>query len=485
MTHKNKWEAITRKGKNIENFIISLVAIGLVFSKKAKLTPSQLVCSGYLQIAGNRYFPKAELDKHAAKLKRLLNHNPEVLLQEYRYFQKLLGEMKSFANKIPERNFEELDFIKFLQKWSSHFNKTIQYDYNYNLINQDLSEIILNALERNKVKDKFFVFEILSQAKKPSVIQQEKLEFLNFLKEVKSTKLKLNSQRIQEFITNHLKKYRYMGMFYFSGQPWTEKYLLKRLKSLLNHDNSDELKRLQRVKEADLATKRLIQKYKFTLSEKKLITLIKEMTYSINLFDEVYNYYTYKSQPFLHYLAKRIGLTYNELIEMSFFELIELLKSNKKATIGFREVLKKRKQDSALIAQKGRIKILIGSKVKEFYKKEFSGEKVAQLAEFKGQSACPGKVRGKVVIFKAVADISKVKKGNIMVAVATVPSFVPAMEKAVGIVTEMGGLLSHAAIVSRELNIPCIVGVDNVTKILKDGNQVEVDATKGIVKKIK
>ena len=72
-----------------------------------------------------------------------------------------------------------------------------------------------------------------------------------------------------------------------------------------------------------------------------------------------------------------------------------------------------------------------------------------------------------------------------MVAKSTVPSFVSAMERASAILTEIGGLLSHAAIVSRELKTPCIVGIDNITEILKDGDLVKVNATKGTVKKLK
>ncbi len=56
------------------------------------------------------------------------------------------------------------------------------------------------------------------------------------------------------------------------------------------------------------------------------------------------------------------------------------------------------------------------------------------------------------------------------------------MEKAAAIITEMGGLLSHAAIVARELHKPCVVGIDDLLDKIKDGNQVEVDATKGVVK---
>ena len=66
----------------------------------------------------------------------------------------------------------------------------------------------------------------------------------------------------------------------------------------------------------------------------------------------------------------------------------------------------------------------------------------------------------------------------------TTPDFVPLMQKSAAIVTDIGGLLSHAAIVSREFNIPCIVGTQYATKVFKDGDMVEVDADKGVVRKI-
>ena len=82
-------------------------------------------------------------------------------------------------------------------------------------------------------------------------------------------------------------------------------------------------------------------------------------------------------------------------------------------------------------------------------------------------------------------EIPKMQKGEILVASMTRPEYVPAMKKAVAIVTDEGGLMSHAAIVSRELGIPCIVGTKIATSTLKTGDIVEVDADKGIVRKIK
>ncbi|RVU54817.1 phosphoenolpyruvate synthase [Anaerosphaera multitolerans] len=99
----------------------------------------------------------------------------------------------------------------------------------------------------------------------------------------------------------------------------------------------------------------------------------------------------------------------------------------------------------------------------------------------KGLPASPGIGRGKVKLIKDISEINLVEDGDILVTEMTNPDMVPAMRKAAGVVTDEGGRTCHAAIVSRELQIPCIVGAKNATKVLKNGQEVTVDATRGIV----
>jgi phosphoenolpyruvate synthase/pyruvate phosphate dikinase len=113
--------------------------------------------------------------------------------------------------------------------------------------------------------------------------------------------------------------------------------------------------------------------------------------------------------------------------------------------------------------------------------------------EIRGTVANPGKARGRVVIVQITVydpvkirkTMAKMKKGDILVTETTVPYLLPLCQKAGAIVANQGGMLSHAAIVSRELNIPCVIGTNDASYILKDGDLVEVDADKGIVKIIK
>jgi pyruvate,water dikinase len=79
-------------------------------------------------------------------------------------------------------------------------------------------------------------------------------------------------------------------------------------------------------------------------------------------------------------------------------------------------------------------------------------------------------------------DFPKMQTGDVLVSTMTTPDFVVLMHKAGAIVTDIGGLLCHAAIVSREINKPCVIGTKFATQILKDGDMVEVDADKGVVR---
>lgn len=98
-----------------------------------------------------------------------------------------------------------------------------------------------------------------------------------------------------------------------------------------------------------------------------------------------------------------------------------------------------------------------------------------------GQTGCPGKAKGRVAIVPPSKLGSPFKTDSVLVCEVTTPDYVPLMRKASAIVTDQGGILSHAAIVARELNKPCIVGTGHATKRLKNGQVVTVDADKGVV----
>ena len=105
-------------------------------------------------------------------------------------------------------------------------------------------------------------------------------------------------------------------------------------------------------------------------------------------------------------------------------------------------------------------------------------------AVIKGTPASSGAVKGIVRVIMGESHFSKFNDGEILVAPMTRPEFAPLMRKSLAIVTDEGGVTCHAAIVSRELGIPCIIGTQIATKVLRDGDLVEVDASSGVIKKI-
>ncbi|HKC04892.1 MAG TPA: phosphoenolpyruvate synthase [Patescibacteria group bacterium] len=105
--------------------------------------------------------------------------------------------------------------------------------------------------------------------------------------------------------------------------------------------------------------------------------------------------------------------------------------------------------------------------------------KTSEIPILTGAAASPGIGTGPVKILKSPKEIGRVQKGDVLVAPMTSPDYVPAMKKASAIVTDEGGQTSHAAIVSRELGIPCVVGTHDGTSKLKEGSIVTVDGTLG------
>ncbi len=102
----------------------------------------------------------------------------------------------------------------------------------------------------------------------------------------------------------------------------------------------------------------------------------------------------------------------------------------------------------------------------------------------KGTVANPGHAHGRVKVVRKNDEINKVEKGDIIVSAMTTPAMMVGIHKAAAIVTDEGGILCHAAVISRELGIPCVIGTKYATKIFKDGDLVEVDAEYGIISRM-
>ncbi|MEK6900015.1 MAG: phosphoenolpyruvate synthase, partial [Nanoarchaeota archaeon] len=142
-------------------------------------------------------------------------------------------------------------------------------------------------------------------------------------------------------------------------------------------------------------------------------------------------------------------------------------------------------QDTEWAVEKGEVYIVQTRAVTTF-KKHTQTERPSIADEagkiiLKGETASPGVYTGRVKVVHNVSELNKVQKGDIMVTVMTTPDMVPAMQRAGAIITNEGGMTCHAAIVSREMGTPCIVGTEHATDLLKDGELLTVHASRGLV----
>jgi len=108
-----------------------------------------------------------------------------------------------------------------------------------------------------------------------------------------------------------------------------------------------------------------------------------------------------------------------------------------------------------------------------------------EILEIKGMIANKGYVKGKARVTMSAKDAKDIETGEILITSMTSPDFVTAIKRAAAIVTNEGGVLCHAAVVSREFGIPCIVGTKLATKVFKTGDIIEVDGEFGFVRKVK
>ncbi|MFH1440298.1 MAG: PEP-utilizing enzyme [Candidatus Woesearchaeota archaeon] len=213
------------------------------------------------------------------------------------------------------------------------------------------------------------------------------------------------------------------------------------------------------------------------------------------------NFYNYKTifMPYIEEIAKRTKR--KDLQWLSFQEIIDLLESmqavifnqvpNPNQIPNFKQIpISDRDKQYWVLSKNNDWKMIVGDEAKEImdaFDKRFINNNVNAITGIianKGIYQGTAKVVRTFFSDKAIDEIKKVEKGDVLIAETTGPEMMIACEKAGAIVTDEGGLTSHAAIVSRELGIPCIVGTKNATKVLKDGDVVEVDAETGVVRKI-
>ncbi len=267
-------------------------------------------------------------------------------------------------------------------------------------------------------------------------------------------------------LDKHLKDFGWIGARGYNwSNAWTQKDILQRMNMKGELPDSTSLPLLT-IKERE---------------RQELLNLAREYAYLRTWRTDGMYRAGYTAKNLFQTIAERAGIA---LDDVRFLTKDEIIETARQGSLPFSmKELQQRKEHYALYTKDGRTHVLSGEVWKEKMRKQF-GKEYSNTQEVQGRTASHGMATGKVSVVLTVEDLPKVQKGDILVSVMTFPHFIPAMEKAAAFVTDEGGFTCHAAIIAREFNIPCIVGTENATKVFKDGDVVEVDATRGVVKKV-
>lgn len=479
------WEEIARRGDNHPIILIAKVMEGYRRGWWGlKQGETELKIKYYRQLAGARWLSVEDMENYVNFLKNKELTNPGILVDYASEFKRRVNLVKNFTDEYKNQTWAELDSKKLSEVFAKFIELTSRmwaFAYNYAIANRFLSDIIFAAIAKQEpdLHKQTEYFNILMQLDDASEMRKEKINLLKIAEQVEAGGF---NAEIDDLIAEHLKKYEYLSQYYYRGSPYTAPVIKERIEHVISEGAENEWSKIKQI-ESDLERAEELKKT-LQLDEKTLkhIESARAQAAISNYVDEVYTYAVFYLKPLYVEVAKRLGLSYSQLVDMWGEEIISSLLTSELAVP--LEKINERKKECAIILEGEEIKVLSGRELEEYKKQELKSLDYSRVDELTGQGASSGRTQGAVKLVLCDADAGKVLKGDILLAPATNPTLVPAMERAAAIVTDEGGLLSHAAIVSRELGIPCLVGTKIGTKVFKDGDMVEVDTKNGLIRKI-
>ncbi len=296
-------------------------------------------------------------------------------------------------------------------------------------------------------------------------------------------RLRLGSAHALQLIEQHRQKYIW-AYFGYVGPELTQRHLRHELAALLSDPKQlrrDLARALAEPASARTQITRLEKKLGLTLQQRKLFAGIRDDVRMKIYRRDAISFSFWATQPALRELGRRTGLDHQQVHNVAPWEVARLLQGDQRLLASIRQ------RTGKLCLGDGstnHLRVVVGAQARRLVRQRYHPVAVGKLRELTGQPACLGTARGVVKVINVPADMAKMQPGDIMMSIATSPDLVPAMKKAAAIVTEQGGITSHAAIVSRELGVPCVIGTKIAMQVFKDGDRVEVDATKGIVRRL-
>ena len=442
-----------------------------------------LIFRGHVVLWCNKIEPLHKFGQKLIHLFLTTNKLKKVMKDLNSYIKKL---KRHFA-KIGKFNLNRLSNEELLKVYNDFMNDYIDY-WKVGMLaepvaiqGEHLIKAKLKVIKDNKLFNQYLSVLIATTKKSFSRQQEEDL-----LKIAIKTKGNANSPLAKNLLKEHSKKYFWMNNNYYTTDVLDENFFFKELRDLLSKYRQPEkyLREMEKLDKESISDKKsVINKLKLSKKDKKLVKIIDDFGW----FQDERKKYNMMANHYLDLLLNEIGKRSKlSLMEVKFtipYETESILKG----TFNKEEISKRMK--NCLIVWEGdkdTYKIYTGKKAVQKEKQLFSGKTgVHEVTEIEGMTANTGRVLGYVRVTMSAKEAKNIKKGEILVTSMTSPDFIAGIKNAAAIVTNEGGVTCHAAIISREFGVPCVIGTKIATQILKTGDYVEVDGIHGAVRILK
>jgi phosphohistidine swiveling domain-containing protein len=343
-------------------------------------------------------------------------------------------------------------------------------------LNAGLDLVFAKELEKHGLAQ--IALTKLYELKKPTMLMQQEREAREFAEYIRDSNLlhllgekpkkiidllNKNHRHLAKRILAHLEEFEWVGTHHCWGDPLTSEKLFAQIKEM------PKKKEEKHVKLPPLS--------------KKLIWLINwqnELAFWRQYVAETSDVGFFKARGILTQAGRKLDLAYYEIIWLTDREIMAGLKNGK---IPSKKILEERKKGYGYTETESDELFVYGEELRKIVDNLVPKTDLS-IRQFSGTIGSRGFVAGIAFVCFTPHEAKHLKKGEILVCPQTTPDFVVFMKRASAIITDEGGITCHAAIVSRELGIPAVVGTKVATRVLKTGDRIEVDANNGIIKRL-
>jgi phosphoenolpyruvate synthase/pyruvate phosphate dikinase len=444
----------------------------------------------YIKEGGNYVFIKREWEEKAREFLQIILKNPEKLDKVNKEMIEIGNELLDYCKELLKKDFTKYDnkqLADFYDKFrklrnAGHIRRGIMWimETGEEVFSKHITKYLTDEIKKQKldlIPD--VVFAVLSTPLKRNYPAKEKEEFVKTAIELKKLS-KVTDKIIKEKLKEHMEKYRWLP-YGLGGPAWDDEYFINKIKEEIKKETlEEELKTIkQEIPKIKEQKQEILEKLKIDLQHKELIRLAEDSIYIKAFTKDVMFFGYYAIESLLKEIARRLGINLRLIRRMLPWEIGEALKGK---GVDKKE-LEERWKYSFQHVKDRKTTVYTGKEARKFVEKLNikREEEITSVKELKGTCARPGQAKGKVKIINGAKDLEKMNQGDILVSRMTEPEIIVAMKKASAIITDMGGITCHAAIVSRELGIPCVIGTRIATILLKDNDLVKVNADKGTV----